>query len=295
MNAAADNPFVQFGELVQPADAQAPILTPPVRQALFQWLAEMNARADLERVGIEPRQRALLAGPPGCGKTTLAHHICTRIGIPMLVVQSHRIVSSYLGATGQNIGKLFQTLAKCSDEVALFFDEFDSLAKSRSSGSSGVKDERDNITVALLQEFDRYDGLLFAATNARDIIDAAVWRRFNMQIEIGLPGADERFAIVRLYLAPFAADDETIAALAAQLADAAPSLIKEVCEHIKRQLVLGPRLKMDMDAASVILRVAASCAPASGQPVPPLWHAPKTAVRALQAVPWPPRLDGATA
>src|SRR5688500_10182243 len=81
------------GQVVMPGDAQAPILTAPVRAALHQWLFEMNAEAELSAVGLKPRSRCLLSGPPGCGKTTLAHHIAARLGLPMLVIQSHEIIS----------------------------------------------------------------------------------------------------------------------------------------------------------------------------------------------------------
>lgn len=281
--------FGQYGVIVMPGDAEAPILTAPVRSALHQWLFEMNAEAELKAVGLKARSRCLLSGPPGCGKTTLAHHITARLGVPMVVIQSSAMIDSRLGGTGGNVRKLFRSARRNRYDVALFFDEFDAMARSREKlGDQACDNEVANITIALLQEFDQHDGLLFAATNVTKGIDAAIWRRFQLQIEIDLPGEAERFAIVRMYLDPYMASDETIAVLADVFADASPALIREACEGVKRAMVLGPRMGISTTLPDIMARVAASSAPADGMPVPTLWDEPRAALRLLADVPWPP-------
>lgn len=277
------------GQVVMPSDAQSPILTAPVRAALHQWLFEMNAEADLQAVGLKPRNRCLLSGPPGCGKTTLAHHIAARLGLPMLVIQSHEIIGKYLGETGNRIGKMFREARRARTGVALFFDEFDALAKKREGlGSSGADNERHNITIALLQEFDRYDGLLFAATNVTKEIDPAIWRRFQMQIEIGFPGPAERFAIVKMYLSPFVADDATVGIIAEGLSGASPALIKEGCEAIKRSIVLGPKMNLPTDLPAILDRFGNSASAAEGSPEPRLWTDRRQVLVEAGKAPWPP-------
>ena len=279
------------GELVMPADARPPILTAPVRAALHQWMFEMNAADELAAVGLKPRQRCMLSGPPGCGKTTLAHHICARLAVPMLVVQSHELVSQYVNQSGQQIGKLFRKARRNRYGIALFFDEFDALAKNREElGGHAADNERANITIALLQEFDRYDGLLFAATNVTKTIDAAIWRRFEMQIEIGFPGPNERFAIVKMYLAPFDGNDETVEAIAWALEGASPALIRQACEGIKRSMVLGPKMGLPTDLAAIMDRFANSASAADGQQEPRLWSERRQALIQLGKAPWPPVL-----
>lgn len=281
--------FGGTGQIVMPGEATAPILTGPVRASLQQWMAEMNAADELEAVGLKPRQRCLLSGPPGCGKTTLAHHIAARVGVPMLVVQAHEMVSKYLGQSGEQIGKLFREARRNRYGMALFFDEFDALAKNRNSmGGQAADNERANITIALLQEFDRFDGLLFAATNVSKNIDPAIWRRFQMQIEIGFPGPAERFAIVKMYVAPFEIPDETIEAIAAALSGASPALIKEGCEYIKRSLILGPKMGLDTDLKSIMDRFGNSASAPEGQQEPMLWTDRRQALMLLDKAPWPP-------
>lgn len=281
--------FGQLGVIVMPGDAEAPILTAPVRAALHQWLFEMNAEDELKSVGLKPRSRALLSGPPGCGKTTLAHHICARLGVPMLVIQSHEIIGKYLGESAGNLGKMFRAARRDPYGIAIFFDEFDALAKRRDAlGSQGADNERSNITIALLQEIDRYEGLLFAATNVTKDIDPAIWRRFQMQIEIGLPGPEERFAIARLYMKPFDVDDETIAGIADAFDQASPALMREGCEAFKRSLILGPKMSMPTDLASIADRFAASAAASEGMPEPALWAERRIVLKNLATLPWPP-------
>lgn len=282
--------YGRFGELVFPGDAIAPILNVPVREALHAWMIEMTSIAALKQVGLKPRSRVLLSGPPGCGKTTLAHHVAARMGIPMLVIQSTEVVSKWVGGTGETIGKLFREARRDKGKVAIFFDEFDSTAHKRKDSSTSAATEQNNIVIALLQEIDRFDGMLFAATNRATDIDAAIWRRFQLQIEIGFPERNERFAVVKLYLAPFDADDETVEALVEAFSGASPALIKEGCEAIKRTLVLGQKLRLATDLKSILVRFAASAAPAEGMPMPTLWDDFPEIEDRLAAAPWPPVL-----
>lgn len=281
--------FSPYGELFFPSDAIAPILTPIVRGALTAWMIEMSSAAALKKVGLKPRSRALLTGPPGCGKTTLAHHVAARIGVPLLVIQSTEVISKWVGGTGENIGRLFRE-ARREKQVALFFDEFDSLATKRIAADQSAAKEKNNNVIALLQEIDRFDGMLYAATNRGVDIDPAIWRRFQLQIEIGLPGQMERFAIVKLYMAPFDVPDAVVDALVVAFDGASPALIKEGCESIKRSLVLAPKLRLPNDLPSIMQRFAAGAAPAEGMPVPTLWHDFEEVRDQLTAAPWPPEM-----
>lgn len=281
--------FGNYGFIVMPSDAEAPILNPPVRATLFEWLYEMNLEDELKRVGLKPRKRALLTGPPGCGKTTLAHHISARLGVPMVVLQSHAIVSKYLSASGENLGRLFREARRDAYGLALFFDEFDSLAQDRARlGDQGADNERQSITNALLQEMDRYEGLLFAASNVSAKIDPAIWRRFELQITIGLPGSEERRAIVRLYLRPFEPADGLVEYLAEVFDGASPALIRTCCEYIKRVLVLGPRMNLSTLLPDVLRRMLISIEPPEELEPPELWRNTLQHVANSRAVPWPP-------
>jgi SpoVK/Ycf46/Vps4 family AAA+-type ATPase len=149
-----------------PQEAEEPILAPNVRAAVFEWLTEVRAADDLKAVGIKPRRTALLYGPPGCGKTTLAHHFAARLGLPLACVRSESLVSAYLGSTGQNIGQLFDAMAETEGKVVVFFDEVDALG-GRRMNDQGASVERANSLNVLLRRIERFDGIASASTVSR--------------------------------------------------------------------------------------------------------------------------------
>lgn len=240
-----------FGELLEPKDAPSPILAPRTRQALIEWLREIESRDALEAAKLEPRRKALLFGPPGCGKTTLAHHLCGRLGVPLLVVEAATVMSPYVNASSQNVGNLFLEAGK--SRVALFLDEFDSLASTRGPNQQASDRGHADMVNTLLRQLDRFSGLVIAATNRDGEIDPAVWRRFDLHLDIDLPGADERWAIVKMYADPFLVPASAHDFLADALLGAPPSLIRQTVESLKRALVLAPRMAGGLGTAGATL------------------------------------------
>lgn len=281
--------IAEFATIFPVKEAPAPILSDPIRGAMRSWLTELGAANELEAVGLKPRRSVLLIGPPGCGKTTLAHHLSARLGLPMVLVDMAALTSQWVGGTGQNIVRLFSALRKQTDRMVLFLDEFDGMAQARTSARQGADKERNNIVVALLQHFDRYEGTLFAATNRGDDIDPAVWRRFGMQITIDLPNLDCRFAIIKQYLAPLVWDDGAIDVLCRLTNGATPALLRQLMESIKRDIVLAPRINMDITARAVFERALTTIMPAAEATKPMLWDGGHY-LDEVAALPWPPTL-----
>lgn len=260
-----------YARLVLPSEAIAPILSPAVKDALKAWMEELFAESELKPFGLRPRRRAAFYGPPGTGKTTLAHHLSARLGLPMAIVQSDQLVDCWLGSSGRNVAALFKA-AKDRDLV-LFFDEFDSLGAKRTSGSQGADSERNATLNILLKEVEAFEGILIAATNREDELDPAIWRRFELQIEIALPGPGEVREILRRYIAPLELPEPALKGWADLLQFASPALIRQLCEAIKREAVLGPKLKRDMSLDRVLARVTAAVAPHPDLQQPLFWQA----------------------
>ena len=284
----------ELGDLAEvrlPDACDEPILSQAVRKTIFEWMIEQNAIADLEAVGVKPRVACLLYGPPGCGKTTLAHHFAARLGMPLVIVNGEMVRASHLGETGRNIFKLFACLRRHKDTAVGFFDELDAVATARASTDGQACEKELNAAVtALLTNIERHDGRFFAATNIGDGIDQAIWRRFGIHIKVELPEFDERFAIIKRYLAPFTVHDDTIDEIAMLTKGAAPALLRQLCEGIKRSLVLGPRMKRDVaDIVAVIAGVASNIAPHPSLEAPRLW-ADENCTSSLVRKPWPPTL-----
>lgn len=279
-----------FGDVLLPGQAMEPILARPVRGALLEWLTELWATDELEEVGLKPRHRALFFGAPGTGKTTLAHHLAARLGLPMLLVRPETVVDCWLGSTGRNIGSLFAA-AKYEGPCILFIDEFDALAPQRQSGGRDAQQERNASVNTLLQRLEQHDGIVIAATNFAQDIDKAIWRRFDIQIELALPGPEERRRILARYLTPYGLPSDAIAELAEAMSTASPSLMRQFCEALKRNLVLGDRLGWDMRRAETINRIISGLQPHKDLGKPRLW-ARGAADQSVGMMPWPLPLAG---
>lgn len=296
--------LIRWGELFQPEEAAEPILGKAVRGALLEWLTEIFAADELEALGIGPRRRAIFDGPPGVGKTTLAHHLSARLGLPMLAVRPERLISKYVGQTGEQIGQLFDDAARGLDPeregdqrtpVVLFLDEFDALSPKRSAAEQASDRERNEYVNVLLQRLEQHKGFVIAATNFGEHIDFAMWRRFDMHITLELPGQFEREQILKRYLAPFGLPKTALSLLGEAMSTASPALMRQFCEHLKRMIVIGPKLEHDMRREPVFERLVTSIQPHPSLGKPPMWatadgdHARD---RAIGAIPWPlPRAD----
>jgi SpoVK/Ycf46/Vps4 family AAA+-type ATPase len=277
-----------FGELLQPAEAMEPILARPVRNALLEWLEEVWAADDLVAVGLTPRRRALFSGAAGTGKTTLAHHIAARLGLPMAIIRPDDIHGRFLGTDTANVKKIFDAAESFKEPILLFFDEFDTAASKRmhSGVNQAVEHDHNAKINTLLARLDGYEGFIIAATNRADAIDESVWRRFEIHITMELPGQFERERIIARYLAPFGLPADSLRELATSFETANPALIRGFCENLKRQIVIGPKCNWDMARGSVIERLLEAVKPHPDAGNPRLWTL-GARDRAIQILPWP--------
>ena len=161
-------------------------------------LVEEQQRCDLLRShNLEPRHRILLIGPPGNGKTSLAEAISNALMVPFIVVRYEGIVGSYLGETSARLRKVFDYAR--TRRCVLFFDEFDTLGKER--GDIHETGEIKRVVSSLLLQIDNLPShvVVVTATNHPELLDRAVWRRFQIKMMLPLPSEEMLMQLVERF------------------------------------------------------------------------------------------------
>jgi len=165
-----------------------PVYSKFVRESLEQLVLERERSQSLLKAGLEPTRTVIFTGPPGVGKTLTARWLARELRKPLIILDLAAVMSSYLGRTGSNLRQVLD-FAKSTDCV-LLLDELDAIAKRRDD--SGEVGELKRLVTVLIQEIDDWpaSGLLIAATNHAELLDPAIWRRFEERIDFPLPNQE---------------------------------------------------------------------------------------------------------
>lgn len=161
------------------------ILPDVVKTACKEVIEEQN-RADLLRAhNLEPRHRVLLAGPPGNGKTSLAEALAAELAVPLFAVRYEAVIASFLGETAVRLARLFEQVR--THRCVLFFDEFDVVGKER--GDIHETGEIKRVVSSLLLQVDALPSyvIVVTASNHPELLDRAVWRRFQLRLHLPPP------------------------------------------------------------------------------------------------------------
>lgn len=170
----------------------------------------LQNREYLRQIGLYEIGKLLFVGPPGTGKTSTARALSSWFSLPIVEVRLSMITSQYLGETSKNIDKVFD-LAKRLSPCILLIDEFDFVAKTRTSDEHGAIKRAVNTLLKAIDEISlvEHGVLLLAATNHPQLLDYAAWRRFDKVLSFPLPDAEMRMKILDEVLSRIDADVNT--------------------------------------------------------------------------------------
>jgi SpoVK/Ycf46/Vps4 family AAA+-type ATPase len=225
---AASYPKIRLADMV---------LTTGTSEKLQKVILEFRQGERLRHRGLSPRRKLLLVGPPGCGKTMSASAVAGELGMPLLSVQLHALMSRYLGETAAKLHLIFEAMQR--QRGVYFFDEFDAIGGHRSSGNDVGEVRR--VLNSFLQFLEREDSesIVIAATNFAQMLDGALFRRFDDVIQYSPPTDDEKKLLIQNRLSLFGADEIDWPIVLAAAKDLSHAEIVRACEEAAKDAVLA--------------------------------------------------------
>ena len=167
---------------------KSPVYSAHVGDVLNQIVLEREYSDELLSEGVYPTRSVIFQGPPGVGKTMSARWLAKSLGLPLFTLDLATVMSSFLGKTGSNVRSVLEHAMAIP--CVLLLDEFDAIAKRRDDDRE--LGELKRLVNVLLQAIDDWPStsLLVAATNHGELLDPAIWRRFDVEIFFSMPSID---------------------------------------------------------------------------------------------------------
>ena len=234
-------------DVFNPAESNLHVVLPEtIEKKVSDFIRVMEHRDDIKAAGLPLQSTLLLYGVPGVGKTTIAQYISWKTKLPLVTARLDALISSLLGNTSKNIRKVFEYAD--SKPCILFLDEFDAIAKARDDQHE--LGELKRVINSLLQNIDIFstNNVLIASTNHPELLDKAIWRRFNTVIEVTHPGTEGVTKLLELYLGgygnDFIADRKKHEKVVQVLAKKTPSDIKSIVTNAITQGIIQGKKKI---------------------------------------------------
>lgn len=177
------------------------VLDEQASQQLARIIKEHRLLARIKEHGLSPRRKLLLVGPPGTGKTMTASALAGELGIPLFVVRLDALITKFMGETASKLRQIFDAISDIHG--VYFFDEFDAIGFQR--GATNDVGEIRRVLNSFLQmiESDQSNSLIVAATNHAEVLDYALFRRFDDVLEYHLPTTEQALDLMRTRLGSF--------------------------------------------------------------------------------------------
>ncbi|MFT4526809.1 MAG: SpoVK/Ycf46/Vps4 family AAA+-type ATPase [Bacteroidia bacterium] len=215
-------------------------------------LREYLQREKLKKHGLTNRRKILLAGPPGTGKTLTASVIATELRMPLNTILMDKMVTKFMGGTSAKLRQIFDVIRK--RRGVYLFDEFDAIGAER--GRENEVGEMRRILNSFLQfiEQDSSDSLIVAATNNPQILDHALFRRFDDVLYYDLPNESEIIKLIENRLGQFRRKGLSLKSVLQESATLSHSEITQACDNAIKEAILSDQSKVTAKLLSSMVR-----------------------------------------
>jgi SpoVK/Ycf46/Vps4 family AAA+-type ATPase len=219
------------------------ILEDGVFERLTRLIREHRQLTKIRSHGLSPRKKLLLLGPPGTGKTMSAGVLAGELGLPLFVVRLDSLITKYMGETAAKLRLIFDAIGHTRG--VYLFDEFDSIGSQRGLGNDVGEIRRILNSFLQLIEQDESDSILLAATNHPDILDFALYRRFDDIIKYDLPNRELTIEALQSKLAAFQKSEIDWEALADIATGLSYADLSRACEEAIKDTIINDRKKIE--------------------------------------------------
>lgn len=231
------------------------VVSPQIKERIERIIHEFTYKDKLFKHNLENRRKILFSGNPGTGKTMTASIIANELRLPIYVVLMDKIVTKYMGETSAKLRQIFDFI---KDVPAVYlFDEFDAIGGQR--GKDNEVGEMRRVLNSYLQflERDHSDSLIIAATNNLELLDQALFRRFDDVIRYQLPTDNEKLQLLKNRLNGNLSNKE-IKDLLPELTSLSHAEINQAClDVIKTSVIYDLPIKFDLVVKTIRERKSA--------------------------------------
>lgn len=212
------------------------VLDAGVVEQIQRILKEQRLNTRIREHGLSPRRKLLLVGPPGTGKTMTASVLAGELGVPLFLVRLDALITKFMGETAAKLRQVFDAITDVRG--VYFFDEFDAIGSQR--GLAHDVGEIRRVLNSFLQmiEHDQSHSLIVAATNHPEILDYALFRRFDDVLEYHLPSVQQAGELIRSRLSRFAPKPLSIKTLAAKAEGLSYAEIRRAVDEAIKEAVM---------------------------------------------------------
>lgn len=234
------------------------VLPAALRERLERVIVEQRQAFRLRQHGLRPRRKLLLIGPPGAGKTMTAAAMAGDLKMPLFSVLLDGLLTKFMGETASKLRTVFAAMEETRG--VYFFDEFDAIGARRSERNDVGEIRRVLNSFLQFLEEDESEGLIIAATNHPELLDPALFRRFDDVIEYALPNLDVAREILEARLSTFDTHELDWSRASKEIEGLSQADLSRIADEAAKQTLLDGRERVetkDLLAAIAERRAAA--------------------------------------
>lgn len=218
-------------------------LDPPVRARIEWVLLEQRQRGRIKEHGFAPLRKLLLIGRPGTGKTMTAAALAGELGLPLFTIQLDGLITKYLGETAAKLRLIFDAIAEI--RAVYLFDEFDALGSERTAKNEVGEIRRVLNSFLQFLELDESESIIVAATNHPQLLDRALFRRFDAVVEYVLPSRQIAEKIMRARLALLDTSHVEWPKVLSKVEGLGHADLVRACENAAKKAILAHRTRVE--------------------------------------------------